>query len=94
MITKGYQGEDINDARNHLVLIRWADHYNGDHAWTDIKQVQDSVRNLECETTGYLLCETKDYIKVCSTVADTRDCCDVFTIMKALITERIDFYVR
>ena len=81
----------IDEGRKNMILVRWLDHYNGDHQWTDIDYVQENLDHFICETSGYLLADTKDQIKIAMTIADANRCASVFTIMKKLIVERIDF---
>ena len=86
----------IDEAREHLVFVRWLDHYSGDHDWTSIDSIVNGHGDdpdLICETCGFLIFEDDAYLKIAVSVNDNCELSTVFTVMKSSIIERIDFRV-
>jgi len=88
-----FGGKDFRKYRKDLVLVVWKDHYSGDEKWTRIKDHNQKVEDVLCETVGYLLYEDDEIMTVALTITNDETMFYSVCILKKVIVERIDFYV-
>jgi len=72
-----------------LIRVKWADHWHetGDFSIEDIKK---NAKPYHGEYAGYLVCETKQIVVLCSNVWENGDVSDSMYIMKRAIIWRSD----
>ena len=54
-----------------LVKIRWCDACDINYNWKHLDDIMEDInsKNWECETVGWILKETKEYIAIASTLS-------------------------
>ena len=66
--------------------IKWLDHYSCAHTWAEVSELKEPP--FECETTGYVVKEDKDYVWLAHTVSTTGEVMQVMAIVKKAIVKK------